>query len=360
MPVRWWDEEPGEIFWMEITDRADFGTDLNAPELTERGRDYWSYRLLREVREGDVVLHYRERPIHAIAAWSRATGEPYRDQVCWGAHGQASGRGPVAPYWRPGWRRPLDGPYPLREPVSAASLDSVRADVVRVLGEVQAAHAGHSMYFPFVEYGGRELRAFQGYLTKVPRALMELVPELATVAELAGETRPQASAPAPAAGRPALGAEYRPANPDARTAQRKPFSVDPDLVDRALQAHACTQELLADALRAAGRVPRSPVPGEPVFDLAWDDDGTICVAEVKSLSGTNDEKQLRLALGQVLRYAHLLRGKGRPVRCFIAAESKPADDTWIELCSELGVTLFWPEEFAKAINGNGAILAHDN
>jgi hypothetical protein len=151
-----------------------------------------------------------------------------------------------------------------------------------------------------------------------------------------------------------LGTDYRNANPNAKTARRQPFSVDPDLVDRALQAHARTQEALAAALCAAGKVPRSSVPGEPVFDLAWDDDGTVCVAEVKSLNGTNDEKQLRLALGQVLRYAHLLRAKGRPVRCYIAAEKKPADESWIELCAHLGVTLLWPEVFAHAVSGEAA------
>lgn len=334
---------------MEITDRDDLGSDLNAPERTETGREYWSYGFIREVHEGDVVLHYRARPVNAITAWSRATGEPYRDQVFWGAHGQAGGRGPVAPYWRPGWRRPLDGPYQLSQPVTAAFLNSIRPNVVRVLGHVEAAHPRQRVYAPFVDYGGRELRAFQGYLTKVPRALIELVPELAEVSRLAAETRPRPAAPAPAAGRTALGNDYREANPNARTAQRQPFSVDPDLVDRALQAHARTQEALAAALRAVGKVPRSPAPGEPAFDLAWEKDGTVCVAEVKSLSGINDEKQLRLGLGQVLRYGHLLRAKGRPVRCFIAVESRPADQSWFDLCSALGVTLLWPDVFASTV-----------
>lgn len=345
VPERWWDGAPEEIFWMETTDRADLGVDLNAPERTEEGREYWSYSFVREVQEGDVVFHYRARPINAITAWSRATGEPYRDEVFWGAHGQASGRGPVAPYFRPGWRRPLDGPYDLPQRVAAAFLNTVRTDVARVLDEVQATHPGQPIYPPFVLYGGREIRAFQGYLTKVPRALVELVPELAYVARAADQTRARPSAPAPAASRPALGGDYRVANPTARTARRQPFSVDPDLVDRALRAHARTQDALAAAVRAAGRVPRSPVPGEPVFDLAWEDDGTICVAEVKSMSGANDEKQLRLALGQVLRYAHLLRAKGRPVRCIIATESQPLDPSWSELCSDLDVTLLWPELF---------------
>jgi hypothetical protein len=86
-----------------------------------------------------------------------------------------------------------------------------------------------------------------------------------------------------------------------------------------------------------------------VFDLAWNDGDTVCVAEVKSVSGTNDEKQLRLALGQVLRYAHLLRAKGRPVRCYIAAESRPADSSWVDLCADLGITLIWPDAFSAAL-----------
>jgi hypothetical protein len=282
---------------------------------------------VRELHEGDVVLHYRARPINAITAWSRATGEPYRDDVFWGAHGQASGRGPVAPYWRPGWRQPLDGPYSLTEPVTAAFLNDIRADVLRVLGEVRDEHPRHRPYPPFIDYGGREIRAFQAYLTKVPRAFMELVPALAEVAEIADETRPVPDAPAPAAGRSDLGTEYRHVDPHARTARREPFSVDPDLVDRANQAHARTQEALWAAVQAAGMVPRSHVPGEPVFDIAWEDDETICVAEIKSVNGSNDEKQLRLALGQVLRYAYLLRSKGKPVRAFIAVESQPADDS---------------------------------
>jgi hypothetical protein len=31
VPSRWWDEDAGEIFWLEITDRDDLGTDLHAP-----------------------------------------------------------------------------------------------------------------------------------------------------------------------------------------------------------------------------------------------------------------------------------------------------------------------------------------
>ena len=241
---------------------------------------------MREVREGDVVLHYRARPINAITHWSRAVGEAYRDQVYWGAHGQASGRGPITPYWRPGWRHPLDGPYELAQPVTANDLRAAEDSIRAVQDQLRAEHPGVSIYFPFQLSDARPLRAFQGYLTKFPRALTDVLPQLAEVRRLAEQTRPTAGDPAPRASDGSLGGEYRRANPNARTARREPFSVDPDLVDRALQSHAETQEALADAVTAAGLVPRSPLPGEPTFDIAWDTRDAIVVAEIKSLHGS--------------------------------------------------------------------------
>lgn len=351
---RWWDNEPGEVFWLEITDRDDLGVDLNAPSEREAGGDYWSYAFVGEVREGDVVLHYRARPTGAITHWSRAVGRPYADQVYWGAHGQASGRGPVAPYWRAGWRHPLDGPFDLAEPVSKEQLRDMEPAIRVVYEQLREQHPGRPLYFPFQLSESRPLRAFQGYLTKFPSGLVAAIPQLADVGALAAQTRPTAEKPAPAADREGLGTEYRSANPNARTARREPFSVDPDLVDRALKGHAETQEALAVAVRAADLTPRSPVPGEPVFDIAWDDGEEIVVAEVKSLTKRNEERQLRLALGQVIRYAHLLSGKGRPVRKVIAVEREPSDPSWAELCEHSGVTLVWPATFGALFAGSMA------
>jgi hypothetical protein len=120
-------------------------------------------------------------------------------------------------------------------------------------------------------------------------------------------------------------------SPEARSAQRQPFSVHPDPVDRALSGHARTQEALGVAVTDArltprsplpGLTPRSPLPGEPVYNIAWEDGGTIVVAEGKSLTARNEETQLRLARGQVLRYAHLLSRKGKPIRRVIARRAQ--------------------------------------
>jgi hypothetical protein len=328
---------PIETIWESISTRL---------RVAEEGQEYWSYSFVREVAEQDIVLHYRARPRKAITHWSRAVGDPYRDQVYWGAHGMASGRGPLDPYWRPGWRRPLDGPYAFQEPVTLAQLRAVEASIREIRHQLRDAHTCTPLYFPFLLSGSRPLRPFQGYLTKFPAALVQAIPQLAEIAELAATSRPSPTEPAPNAAKPALGTDYRAADPDARSARRQPFSVDPDLVDRALASHARVQEALAAAVRKAGFLPRSSAPGEPVFDVAWEDGGAIVVAEIKSLTMRNEEKQLRLALGQVLRYSHLLSSKGRPVRRVIAVEREPSDGSWSELCVATGVELVWPATFA--------------
>ena len=321
--MRWWAEQPDEIFWLEITEREDLGLDLNAPAEREGGTEYWSYAFVQEVREGDIVLHYRTRPRGTLTHWSRAVGEPYRDEVLWGAHGQESGRGPVAPYLRPGWRHPLDGPYELAEPVTPDQLRDLEPRVREFIEQLQGEHPREALYFPFQLSDKSPLRAFQGYLTKFPRALVTSIPQLVEIDRVATQTRPTAASSAPAVRGQEIGGEYRPANPRARTARREPFTVDPDLVDRALGAHAETQDRLDAVARAAGFAPRSPLPGEPVFDIAWEDGETVVVAQVKSLTERNKEKQLRLALGKVLRYDQLLAVDDCRVRRVIAVERKP-------------------------------------
>jgi hypothetical protein len=51
------------------------------------------------------------------------------------------------------------------------------------------ARVGGRTYFPWYRYAGNQLRAQQGYLTKFPNELFELLPELADVAEL-GQAEP--------------------------------------------------------------------------------------------------------------------------------------------------------------------------
>jgi hypothetical protein len=306
---------------------------------------------VNEVAEGDVVLHYAARPEKAIASWSRAIGDPYEDTLIWGAHGQAGGRGPVEPYERPAWRRPLEGPFPLPRPIGLEDFRDAEAAIRDVHDRLRGQFPGQPLYFPFQLSSRRPVRAFQGYVAKWPRELLGVIPDLAALDELAEQTRPTPTDPAPGASSTEFGADYRRPDEDVVTSRdRDPHSVDPNLVDRALRGHRRTQNLLHDALVQAGFTSRSPAPGEPEFDIAWEDGESICIAEVKSMSHTNEEKQLRLAVAQVLRYAYLLSA-GRPVRRFIAVEREPRDPSWLDFTAELGISLIWPETFLVAVAG---------
>jgi hypothetical protein len=141
-----------------------------------------------------------------------------------------------------------------------------------------------------------------------------------------------------------LGREYLEADehPEIKPGASEHTGLDPDLGGRGLRAHNTTQNMLALAIERAGYSPRRPKPDEPQYDLAWEAEGIVWVAEVKSITRKNEERQLRLAIGQVVRYRQLLGIAGRPVRAMIVTEQEPSDPTWADLCSDEGIVLTWP------------------
>jgi hypothetical protein len=186
----------------------------------------------------------------------------------------------------------------------------------------------------------------QPYLNKLPVELVDVLPQLAAAT---AAPAPPAELPTAAPEGPTLGAPYREADVSTLPGEREPFTVDPALVERGLKGHADTQNELARVLRAAGIEPRSRLPEEPNFDLAWEANGTVFVAEVKSITDENEEGQLRLGLGQVLRNRHRLRGLGHPhVGAVLVPERAPRDPAWHDLCQELGVALLSRDELDEA------------
>lgn len=144
-----------------------------------------------------------------------------------------------------------------------------------------------------------------------------------------------------------IGRPYVNAGRLSSVANRDPFEVDPDVVDRGNQAHASTLDALADFLRGKNIQPLRPGPEEPSFDLAWEHNGMAFVAEIKSVTTANEEKQLRLGLGQVLRYRHALEAREMKIVPVLVPERRPAEPGWIDLCSALGVKLVWPGAFGS-------------
>jgi hypothetical protein len=172
-------------------------------------------------------------------------------------------------------------------------------------------------------------------------------PELGEVASAPADNV-QEPAP-PASSEEGIGAPYRRAHVRNLPDEREPFTVDPAAIERGVSGHVESQNTVADALRAAGIEPRSPRPVEPNFDLAWERAGTIFVAEVKSITARSEERQLRLGLGQVLRYRALLEREYEVVRAVLIPERAPSDPSWRELCTELGILLVTPVDVSPLL-----------
>src|SRR5204863_1911105 len=75
-------------------------------------------------------------------------------------------------------------------------------------------------------------------------------------------------------------------------ARRDPFEVDPDVIDRGNRAHVTTMDALGTFLKQKQIEPLCADPDEPSFDLAWEHGGVLNVAEIKSITAANEEKQL--------------------------------------------------------------------
>jgi hypothetical protein len=133
---------------------------------------------------------------------------------------------------------------------------------------------------------------------------------------------------------------------------------DPDRAGRGLAAHAKTQNIIADVVRRLGWIPRSPSPQDPEYDLAWKVGDGLFVCEVKSILPQNEERQLRMAIGQVIRYRQKLAAAGHePVSAVIATEHVPDDRSWDELCAKENIVLVWPDAAAERL---AAAITVDN
>lgn len=344
MMARWWDGKPDEQYWLETTDRPDIGVDLKAPQRDDSGAEHPAYALIRDTREDDIVFHYYKAK-KAIVAWSRVRGDVFAEDIVWAAHGSVARGAGVVPYRRPGWRVLLEGPFALADLVSLEDLRD-REATVRAARDLLKDEEDRSLYFPFEISDKRPLRPTQFYLTKMPALLVDAIPELAVAGARPAAGTNIARESVFLGSALGLGLDFAPADEAAATSERDPFAVDPSLVDRGLRGHARTLNLLAERIEDLGYVPRLPRPLEPQYDLAWETPDAVYVAEVKSTTRRNEERQLRLGLGQVLRYRYLVQTV-KPVIGVLAIENSPNDRSWEDVCAAVAIKLLWPQTLGR-------------
>src|SRR5450755_1337393 len=132
-----------------------------------------------------------------------------------------------------------------------------------------------------------------------------------------------------------FGATYRPAGDRTPTqSDEAPHRFDLDKLERATARHMKLQDLLAGRLRQRGIEPRSPAPSQPTFDLAFGHAGKRFVVEVKSGLPVTTQ-QVRLGIGQVHEYAHLLREPETDIMPILLLEGRPPPP-WPELMDTSG------------------------
>lgn len=80
---QWWRDDPSECYWLEITDRDDLGTNVQALQRDGSGRANWSYALVTALQPGDIVLHWHktQHRVPGIIGYSRAVDGPFEDEL---------------------------------------------------------------------------------------------------------------------------------------------------------------------------------------------------------------------------------------------------------------------------------------
>lgn len=323
---RWWTAFPAERFWLEVSGRETFGTDLRAPDDART-----SHTLVREVRSGDLVFHYSKRN-RSIVGWSEVVGPPrhieneYRTEL-----------GGMLGFTRVDLARLRDFDSAIRD--TASEMDDLGYDL---------------RGFPFERSRTRLVRPLPAYLSKLPLRIVVAIPELAAAVSLS----PGASLrPLPRKGRK-VGGAYRSANegvtiPAISSQESDAWRAEQaaQRAERSTREHHRLQNDLERYLRHHGILTLSPQADDVAFDLAWRTGSGVAFAEVKSLPPDHASQRLRLGLGQCLFYRHALQMRlTKSVAAFLVVPHEPDDRAWPGACADVGVGLIWPARFAELLS----------
>lgn len=170
----WWDDDPTQRYWMQITSRYDLDGPLLSPKLP---RLTWGYDLVSQVQPGDRVLHWRARgTARGLVGWSEveehATVIP---EYTWTPHHGGEERTTL------GWSAVLGQFHAFAPPVMAVQLLPILEQIVAVDQALGARHKGR-IYFPITRYGKERpadqqgVRAAEAYFAKFPVELFDVIP----------------------------------------------------------------------------------------------------------------------------------------------------------------------------------------
>jgi len=174
---RWWNSDPRERYWIEVTNRSDIGANLKFPKADETGKENRNYALFLDAVPGDIVFHYDGKN-KAIVGRSIIAGPAVSKSIHWAARGtSARGKG-TTPYDRPGWVIPLENHVRFERAISSSDLRRAEGKLREIWRSLQEQYPKRSLYFPFTFFKKQPLRMSQSYALKMPRTVVELFPEM--------------------------------------------------------------------------------------------------------------------------------------------------------------------------------------
>ena len=219
----------------------------------------------------------------------------------------------------------------------------LNAEAIKAARDDLKINVSGSLYFPFSFNKRDELHgAVQGYLVKMPAAIVEKL--ISNQLVLPEGNRANVIA------KDKLGVSYRPADEEVAISKHKPFELDPDIIDRGSQAHRKIQNNVAEFLLKHGIQAESPLSSSVNFDVGWQIGSTYFIAEIKSVTEKNFEKQLRLGLGQILRYLYLAKTHQTQLVKPILIVEFVDDISWYNTCSSVGVELIAADNLHKLLS----------
>lgn len=307
----WWEADPRQCFWVEITSRENLGANLLSPKVGRGGKATAGYESMIHVKPGDVIFHYWQQPGQepALVSYSLAIGQAKTSVITWRPHGKNSTN--MKPERSAAWMVPLGGMTDLAEPVTLSAFRGKSKQLRAISEQLEATH-GKSIYFPFAWYNG-ELRANQVYLTKFPAEIVDLFPEL----QILGAAPSGAQKPRP-----------RDREPRPRTAG---YIADPALRKAIeLQAMAQAEDLLKDL-----GYETTDVSANNPYDLHAVGPEDELVVEVKGSSGT--ATTVELTIGEVNKAREKATGT-----MLIVVDQIPFQREGEKVITEPGRVRFWP------------------
>tara|TARA_B100002052_G_C15791383_1_gene556514 strand:+ start:73 stop:1080 length:1008 start_codon:yes stop_codon:yes gene_type:complete len=175
---KWWYRLEDQHYWFELTERADFGKNLNlkAPQKDQGGRDYWSYSLLKEMKVNDYVVHYHKKEKSIVAVSQVA--KPWISKPTKWTPSKKKQFKKSEEIERPGLLVELKN-FKRIKPVSLDQIRKKNGEIDIILKNLVLKY--NAAYFPFAPKSEkRPLSVNEGYGFIVTQEFVDLYPQLAS------------------------------------------------------------------------------------------------------------------------------------------------------------------------------------